>query len=211
MSGLPLNLESQLVAAMPASNSPHSANARRRCWRTITCAVREGDADSFQVFYDHFFNEVYRQVARTTGRDESTCLDIVQETMMKIIRVLKPIDNLPQLTAWVRIVTRTTTYDWLKRDVRHGKNQALTATDEPSSEPDHSAIEDQARLVWLEQQLKSLPTNTRNMISLRYRMGWTLKQIAAQFGTKTGTIDGRIRRALEQLKQQADQEFNDDP
>jgi len=57
--------------------------------------------------------------------------------------------------------------------------------------------------------LQSFPADTRKMIALRYRMGWTLQQIGNWFGLKTGTIDGRIRRAVEQIKTQAERDYDD--
>lgn len=41
------------------------------------------------------------------------------------------------------------------------------------------------------------------MIALRYRLGWSLKRIANQFGLKTGAVDGKIRRAIIKIKEQA--------
>jgi len=64
-----------------------------------------------------------------------------------------------------------------------------------------------ARLAWVEEQLQQLPEELVSMISLKYRMGWTLRQIGEKFGLKTGAVDGKIRRAMEELKLRATEEF----
>jgi RNA polymerase sigma-70 factor (ECF subfamily) len=177
-------------------------------WAGITRDIQQGDSDSFDRFYEHFFDMVYRQVRQITGRDEATCLDIVQEAMLKMIRSMRSIDSLPQLTGWVRVVTRTTTYDWLRRENRRTRRQQpLADSMDRQARAESLLIEDKARICWLEEQLQQLPVATRRIIALRYRVGWTLKQVAAVFGMKTGAVDGRIRRAVEKLRRQADEEF----
>ena len=61
-------------------------------------------------------------------------------------------------------------------------------------------------MIWLEKQLLTLPPDTRKMIGMRYRLGWSLKRIAQRFGLKTGAVDGRIRRAVVQLRNRAEKD-----
>ena len=212
MSGFSLKLDPEPVTR-PVIDEGCAEPARPDVrWGEITRAIRNGDNASFQILYDYYFEELFRQIKHLAARDEATCLDIVQETMMKIIRSMKPIESQTHLAAWVRTVARTTTYDWLRREVRHTKNRAsLPQQDETAEEPDRVAIDDEARLIWLEEQLVSLPAETRKMIALKYRLGWTLKQISQNLGLKTGAVDGRIRRAVEQIKKQAEQDYTDVP
>ena len=65
----------------------------------------------------------------------------------------------------------------------------------------------QARIEWIEQQLRKLAPDLRRMVLLRYRLGWSLQEVATKFGLKTGAVDGRIRRAVEELRQQAEWEL----
>ena len=67
-----------------------------------------------------------------------------------------------------------------------------------------------ARMRWIEEQLQQLPAELISMISMKYRMGWTLRQIGEKFGLKTGAVDGKIRRAIEGLKARALEEFEDE-
>jgi len=47
------------------------------------------------------------------------------------------------------------------------------------------------------------------LIELRYLHGWTLARMAQTLGLSIGTIDGRLRRALDHIRRQA-QEVRDD-
>ncbi len=208
MTGIPLNLEFQKSGQVCQPD----LDVEYPGWQRISQGIRDGDPLDFQRFYNHFFQRIYQQIRRTTGRDEATCLDILQEVMVKVIRGIPVIDDADRMAAWVSVVTRTTTYDWLRRELRAGRYDERQPTD--TSADGHCApperLDDRARVLWLEQQLNSLPHSTRRMIALRYRLGWTLKQVAQHFGLKTGAVDGRIRRALNCLQQQAKQEFPDE-
>ena len=192
----------------------------------MTQGICDGRNECFEQLYNEFFDFVYFHVQQTTGRDQATCLDIAQDSWMKIIRSMKPIEHRFQLAAWIRAVTRSVTYDWLRKETRRNAKQtkfeqsAAGATirqlDEGNSaeETIHSiADQDLARLHWIKQELSELPPDIRSMIAFRYRLGWTLQKIADRFGLKTGAVDGRIRRTVSRLKQKAEsaeQQFSAD-
>ncbi|MCK4820402.1 sigma-70 region 4 domain-containing protein, partial [bacterium] len=46
----------------------------------------------------------------------------------------------------------------------------------------------------------SLPIDTREMIVLRYSLGWPVKQIADRFDMLENTVTVRIRRAFTQIR-----------
>ena len=47
---------------------------------------------------------MYGYVRRFTRRDESFCLDVVQDAMMRVIRKLTPKDSELQLLGWLRVL-----------------------------------------------------------------------------------------------------------
>ncbi len=128
--------------------------------------------------------------------------------MLKVIRCMKPIDNFRQLKAWTRAVAKTVTYDWFRKSVKNQSHVQVTEGNLPilAAKEEETRIEHTARMVWIEQQIAKLPPETRRLFDMRYRLGWSLQKIAGQVGLKTGAVDGRIRRAIDKLKQQAESE-----
>ena len=175
-------------------------------WRVLTEKIaKHGDQQAFAEYYRSFFDTMFLTVKHATGCDEATCLDIVQDAMIKAIAKMKPLNTREQTIAWTRAVAKTTAYDFLRKRVRQQKlNENLT---NQTSETEERTVDDSARLTWVEEQLQQLPDELVSMISLKYRMGWTLRQIGEKFGLKTGAVDGKIRRAIEDLKSQATEEF----
>ena len=215
----PLNLSCKCATKMiesaldiPASQKDRSqddgqlAGRSADQWQGLTERIaKNGDQQAFEQYYRAFFDTMFLTVKHTTGCDEATCLDIVQDAMIKAIAKMKPLDTRQQTIAWTRAVAKTTAYDFLRKRARLQKLSENLA--KQSTELEQQVIDDSARLTWVEEQLKQLPNELVSMISLKYRMGWTLRQIGEKFGLKTGAVDGKIRRAIEDLKSQATEEF----
>ncbi|MEL7496184.1 MAG: RNA polymerase sigma factor [Planctomycetota bacterium] len=183
----------------------------------MTRAMMQGDAEALTQFYKAQFEMMLREAKRCCGRDESTCLDLVQEAMLKAIKCIKPLDSQAGVNAWSRAVVKSVTWDWLRKQQRRANKTTVISQEQLHDQPDRQPISIQsdpldaaARLVWLEHELATLPPQLQSMISLRFRLGWSLQKIGAKFGLKTGAVDGRIRRAVERLKQKASQEYHDD-
>ena len=176
--------------------------------RRLTQSIARGEPDAFDEYYDRYFDVMFRFARSLTGADESTCLDIVHDSMFKAIRSMKPMDDQRHLTAWSHAIVRSVAYDWLRKKSRASETslEQIEFTDRSIEGVDDDAL---VRMAWIEQQVAELDADLRRMMSLRYRWGWTLGRIARSFGLKTGTVDGRIRRAVEKLRQQAQLQFDE--
>ncbi len=78
-----------------------------RSARELTDGIVSGDDEAFTCFYETWFDRMYAEARRLTGRDESFCLDVVQDAMLRVIRKLKPLDTEPALARWVRRTVRS--------------------------------------------------------------------------------------------------------
>jgi RNA polymerase sigma factor (sigma-70 family) len=208
-------------ARPPASRTPPAtgsaggewlvAPAEEVDWHAVTRGIEAGDARSVQIFYEAHFDRLLVVAHRLTGRDEATCLDLVQLALLKAIRCLRPMADGQQLDRWLQVVLKTTAWDWLRRERRRreepaGRSGEISLLAEASSTP--TVVEDDCvRLAWIEEQLEQTEPELRRLLSLRYRLGWTLQQIARHCGLKTGAVDGRLRRAVQQLREQAQRDF----
>ena len=68
--------------------------------QSTTAAVARGDRGALAELYERWFDECYRIARGLTRRDESFCLDVVQETMLRVIRSLRRLETEAQLRAW---------------------------------------------------------------------------------------------------------------
>ncbi|HEX2997724.1 MAG TPA: sigma-70 family RNA polymerase sigma factor, partial [Anaerolineales bacterium] len=80
---------------------------------------------------------------------------------------------------------------------------------DPSLAPEADVItREQITILW--HLLGTLPEDVREMIVLRYILGWQIKQIAAHLGIHENNISVTIRRALKSLQRNWQQSQEND-
>lgn len=180
------------------------AEATTDChWADLSRRIANGDSAAFEQFFEAYFQFTFDTARQATGRDTQTCLDIVQESMLKLMRCLKPLGGQNELNAFVRVVTRSVAYDWLRKETR--RQRAVTRVEtRTSTDGDRRSFADEEQLRWLEEQLQSLDPQLKQIIDWRYRWGWTLQAIASKLGLQPGAVDGRIQRALKKIRRRAE-------
>lgn len=200
--------ESVLSSEFPPLDSEVAPDRRSLCeierdrWLSLSRRMIAGDTDAFREYYDHFFDFMLAESRRCTGCDEQSCLDIVQDAMLKAIRSMRPIENRQKLLAWTRLLVKSVAYDWLRRESRHRRTLKNSFDDAASNavQAPLAGIPHEARLLWLEDQLARMPDDLRRMFHWRFRWGWTLRRIGNRLGLKPGAVDGRLRRAIDELR-----------
>jgi len=164
----------------------------------LTAAMAAGDADAVAAFYREYFDWMFIQARLATRRDESFCLDVVQDAVLRVMRTIKPVDSEPQIRAWLRLVVQTTAFDLLRGEKRRKAREAASAAPEIVCTADNGE-----QLDWLAEQLRRLDPQLVKIIQLRFEHRWTLRRIGEMLGVTTGAVDGRLRRALQALRESA--------
>jgi RNA polymerase sigma factor (sigma-70 family) len=160
----------------------------------LSAAMAAGNTDAVDAFYRRYFDWMYQQARRVTRRDESFCLDVVQDAVLRVMRTVKAVDCENRFRGWLRLVVQTTAFDLLRREVRRKNREAMAGT---------SQLEvgtDSLQLDWLREQIAALDPEIVNIIELRFTQSWTLSRIGENLGISIGAVDGRLRRALKNLK-----------
>jgi RNA polymerase sigma factor (sigma-70 family) len=163
--------------------------------------VAAGDREALAVAYRHWFGLMYAEARRATGRDESFCLDVVQDAMMRLIRTMRPIDGHAELRRRLRVVVRSCACDLLRAEWRRRRRERRRARAEAQDPPDRGV---QPCHRWLGEQLAWLDERSCAILHMRYRLGWTLARIGLALGAKPGAVHGRLMRVLESLRRRAE-------
>lgn len=172
---------------------------------TLTAGVAAGDEDAVTRFHRDWFPTLYAAARNASGRDESFCLDVVQEAMLRIIRCLRPVATAAQLHAWLTLVVRTTAFDLLTAERRRRQREQEWGRELAPRGEDPEA----ERLAWLRAEILAMDPALGRMFRLRYEQGWTLARIADLLGLSIGSVDGHLRRALDQMRLRAQGAFDD--
>ena len=163
----------------------------------LTPAVSRGDAAAMAEFYSAWFDRAFGLARTITRRDESFCLDVVQEAMLRVARKLKPMASEGDVRRWMARIVHTSALDLLRRESRRAARERATVLHAPP-EPDLAE-----RVEWLRAQIADMPARDAGLLRLRFWEDRTLDAAGERAGMTGGAAHGRIRRVLSRLRQRA--------
>jgi RNA polymerase sigma-70 factor (ECF subfamily) len=151
-------------------------------------------------------------------RNEESALDIVQDSMMKLVEHYshKPVDELPML--FQRILSNTT-LDWFRRqktrnalfsnlsdfesDDDEGGFDLLENLDQSENESQVESAENTTQraqiLLEIEEEILALPTRQREAFLMRYWEELDVAETAAAMGCSEGSVKTHCSRAIQAL------------
>ncbi len=166
--------------------------------------IRSGDTQAFEAFYLQWFDRAFLLARKATGRDESFCFDVIQESMLKLIQSLPVLNHQRAFDAWFSKVIYSTSRDLLRKEIRLAKREqkAITVHErtEVSQSQVSSILEDEERMVWLEKKIKELTLEEQQLLQQRFFLGRSLDQIARGLGISGYSARSRVKRLIKKLK-----------
>ncbi len=174
--------------------------------RSLTRAIARGDTEVFGEFYEAWFDRAFAMARSVSRRDESFCLDIVQDTMLRAVRYMKPLSTEESLCNWMGRAVLSATIDRLRREKRRPQREREAAVRLLAREGEQVADEEQIK--WLQDQLEILPWKDRQLVRERFEHGKILKEAGAVVGLSVHAAHGRIRRIIERLRKAAKEIFS---
>lgn len=181
-------------------------------WREQIRAAQAGDEKAFERLMTRYERQVYR-LAFSLLRHKEDAEDAMQETFIKLWRVLPTYRYECSLLVYVLRITRTVSLDVERRRERRRANEtSLTVEDDTgesvdreiadedvSSRPD-LAFERAERIRMVREAIQELPEEHRQIILYKDIQGLSYAEIGAILGLGEGTIASRLARARENLK-----------
>jgi RNA polymerase sigma-70 factor (ECF subfamily) len=158
-----------------------------RAW--IQGAQRGSAADLERLFREHW-PRAFRAARLVTG-DAAAAEDIAQEAFLAAVRNLDRFDRRRPFAPWLHRIVVNRAIDWtrarkLRAEVELGE---LVATQQ-DPEPDE-----------LFPRVAELSPEHRAVIVLRYVLEYTPGEIAKLLDLPRGTVNSRLRRGLDKLKE----------
>lgn len=189
----------QRAVPSPEAAGAHPAPASLDSPRALTRAIAQGNERAFEQFYNDSFETAYAIARRLTGRDESFCLDIVQDAMLKAARSMKTLDTPEALDAWYARVVHTVAIDRLRSERRRLDRERVNADDVTR----RGLGELNDRIDWLRSELRKLGPDERALLTLRFGRSRTLGSTAAANDLTPAATHGKIRRTIARLRDAA--------
>jgi RNA polymerase sigma-70 factor, ECF subfamily len=165
--------------------------------------VQRGDARAFEAIYDRHGSAAFSLAYRIAG-NRTQAEDIVQEAFLSVWRSsVRYQAERGNLRSWLLSVVHNRAIDSIRRSVVHTRRQVdAEGIEERKASDDLTDVEalrrDEARTVRSAMEL--LPADQLRVIELAYFGGFTHSQIAEMLEMPLGTVKGRMRLALEKMR-----------
>jgi RNA polymerase sigma-70 factor, ECF subfamily len=173
----------------------------RRVDRTERALVRGAQAGSkadLEELFRRHWPLAYR-AAYFVVYDRAAAEDIAQEAFMSALRALDRFDRRRPFGPWLHRIVVNRAIDWARsRAVRRELDIDLMETGSEGEEDD--AVERGE----LAEAIRKLAPERRAVIVLRYVLGYTPGEIARLLELPRGTVNSRLRRALDDLAEEVE-------
>lgn len=136
-------------------------------------------------------------VARGYGLDADSVEDVAQDTMLKLWTIRENVSDDRSATALALTIARHLAIDWL-RSRRMVAIDRVAVADSRYRQPD-SLLESSDNEVWLEEQLRNLPTKEYAVLHLRQVEHKSTQEIAAIVGVSEKSVPTMLARARRKL------------
>jgi RNA polymerase sigma factor (sigma-70 family) len=187
-------------------NLPAQATTSRLATQGLAEAIRAGDEEAFNLFYDRFADRTYRYLFSILPNHEAVVRDAFQETMLRVVRYIKPMSD-DVLWGWLTRVARTALYDQLRRNQRRAKRDEAYGKEHPPETWPDAKVADEHLLASLRKAIDSLDEQDRELVEAFYfrresqsaiakQNGMTPKAVASRMSRIRATLRGRTREIL---------------
>jgi RNA polymerase sigma-70 factor (ECF subfamily) len=167
--------------------------------------VRRGEARAFELVYDRHSGPAFSLAYRILG-SRNAAEDAVQEAFLSLWRSGARYDRARgSVRTWVLGIVHHRSIDVLRRDSVHVKRRASDEGIEERFEARERTELEVARrdeAHGIREAMDTLPADQCQVIELAYFGGFSQTEIASMLETPLGTVKGRMRLALEKLRDQ---------
>ena len=167
--------------------------------------VRRGNAAAFEVIYERHSQAAFSLAYRMAG-SRGVAEDVVQESFLNVWRSGARYERARgSVRTWLLGIVHHRAIDALRRSFVHERRRASDEGLEERLETGERTDVEAARheeAATVRTALEHLPSDQSQVIELAYFGGFTHTQIAEMLGEPVGTVKGRMRLALEKLRNQ---------
>jgi len=178
----------QAVAARVRMGRPLS----RRSDAALVRSAQGGSSDAVEELFRRHWPSVHRS-AWLVVHDPAAAEDIAQEAFVSALRALDRFDRRRPLAPWLHRIVVNRAIDWARARALRPET-AADALPEAAAPAERAEMDDE-----LVAALADLGPEHRAVVVLRHLLGYTPGEIATMLDLPRGTVNSRLRRALDAL------------
>ncbi len=182
------------------SSRDGALDEERTSERRLLRAAQDGSEEALEVLVRRNWPLAHRAAYLVIG-DAVAAEDVAQEALVAAIRALGSFDRRRPFGPWLHRIAVNRAIDHARARGSRFEISAGTAADAELRGPTHPGDESgtDPRAEGLEAALSGLSPEHRAIVAMRYLLDLTPGEIATELGLPRGTVNSRLRRALDQL------------
>ena len=154
--------------------------------------AQRGSRDALAQLYSAHWRRAHR-AAYLVVHDAAAAEDIAQDAFLAAVDALDRFDRRRPFAPWLHRIVVNRAIDWARREaLRHMVDDPA---DQPAPDPPPEAIGGE-----MMDALAQLPPEQRAVVVLRHLLEYTPGEIARMLELPRGTVNSRLRRALDRLR-----------
>jgi RNA polymerase sigma-70 factor, ECF subfamily len=152
--------------------------------------AQAGSASDLEALFRAYWPRAFR-AAYLVAHDAAAAEDIAQESFLAAIRALDRFDRGRPFGPWLHRIVVNRAIDWSRARTLRAESELQEVL---ADQPDHSDADRLATAI------TRLPEEQRAVIVLRHLLEYTPGEIADLLELPRGTVNSRLRRGLDALK-----------
>ncbi len=165
---------------------------------TLTRAMVGLNDDAYRRFFREYFPRLNAYARHLTGGNEALAEDVTQETLLRVVRHIRPIESAEEFWCWLVLLLRCAFLDAIRKERRYQTllgNYAVAA--EIQSSPARPTIEGNEAL---SAALHRLRRRERQVFLAKYLDDESCESIAQSVGLSAKAVESRLGRIRTKLK-----------
>ena len=165
------------------------------------------DRAFLEDLYAQLHGLMYAQALRITHSGQAA-EDAVSDSLIALIKKIDLLRTLPwnKLRAYVVITVKHTALNQLSRRKRERIDERAAVEDIAGGRPVDERLLSQAGIQGIKAAIRTLPDRERDVLTMKFFLGMTDEEIAAEWGLKPVSIRVILNRARKRLAERLDRE-----
>lgn len=161
--------------------------------------ILSGDKESFDSFYNTYFQKVYNYVYLKV-QDHMAAEDLTQETFMAFIASLESYQAKSSILCWIFSISKNTVYNWFRKKKRD--HSCLEKTEESMLENIYvetstplSALEYKEFLANCNERFEKLAPDSQEIFLKKHFLGMSIQEISEETHKTQGAVKTDLYRS----------------
>lgn len=171
--------------------------------------MSKGDEMAYRTFYDAYFDRLLRYLLVVTGGNEESAREVLQLTLVRVVRHAKIFDAEEKFWSWLTVLARSALADETRKRRRYFAflEKFTLHADIESAVWNDGEVNGKLRAL-LERNLKSLPSDEQKLVGQKYFARQSVREIADEQQTTEKAVESKLSRVRKKLKDAVLAELN---